>query len=656
MISPRIQFLRQRLEGRMRILGAGDWSRARFLCDPAEQQAYLALLPEAHRQTASESSLRFRARLLRLFAGRMPVEADPDSPIQGSMRFTGGSPWSLPAEDQAFIAVRGPWTQLHVAVDYPRMVREGPAALRARVQAMPPGELREALLETVDAFRHFIRRHEGCADLADRPARTLLEALQVVWFTHIFLHAEGGGWWGVSFGRLDDDLLPFLSEDAAADAEAVGAFLLKCCEGEESQNLTLGGARDDRLTLLFLDTMRALKLPQPSLSLRIDSRTSQPVWDAALALAMEGFGMPAFFHSDVVREGLRRLGVPYETTADWAVVGCYEATLPGATEALTTAGQAALPRSLVDFLGLGGDFATFDAFLSAYRDFFRHHYESELLPRFNRLKASIREQGQVPFETLCLRSCIERNRASTDMGADFNFFGVNFLGIGTLVDSLVAVRELVFVRKTLTLAGLAEQVAADFPDEAIRAECRACRGKFGTGSPESDALASELSAFFADEVLRHPLDDGSRPYPAFFWFGGDIHHPAFATPDGRHAADRFSYGCGPDESVAGAPTEWLNAAARIAHDHAPCGAPLTVSMNRGDASPEKLRWLVESYFAQGGSHLHVNLASADELRAAQRDPDAHASLLVRISGYSARFVSLDREWQDALIARTELGR
>ena len=655
-LSPRIRLLRERYEERSRALGSGDWTQARFISDPAEQRAYLALMPEAQRQTAGRPSIAFRARLLSLFADRSPVDSDPDSPIKGSMRFAGANPWALPAEDQAFIAERGPWTQMHVAVDYPAMIRESPAGARRRVEAMPAGELRDALLETVDAFRRFIRRHHGCAELADRPARDLREALQMVWFMQIFLHVEGGGWWGVSFGRLDDDLLPYLSgENPEADFDAVCAFLLKCCEGEESQNLTLGGARDDRLTLMFMDAMRLLKLPQPSISLRIDSTTSPAVWDSALALAMEGFGMPAFFNSPVVQSGLVRMGIPREEARKWAVIGCYEATIPGAAEALTTAGQVALPRSLVDFISNGGDYPDFDSFMGAYRRFFSEQAMPEMLARFNALKASIREQGQVPFETLCLRGCIGRNRASTDMGADYNFFGVNMLGIGTLVDSLVAIREIVFETRERTLGEFADQVARDFPDEAFRVRCKACHGRFGTASPESEALAAELSEFIAGEVLSRRLDDGSQPYPAFFWFGGDIHHPEFATPDGRHASDRFSYGCSPSEGEPGAPTEVLAAASSIAHGCAPCGAPLTISLDRNDASPERICWLVETYFGRGGSHLHINIVSPDELRAAQADPDAHAGLLVRISGYSARFVTLDREWQDAIVARTGAG-
>ena len=334
-----------------------------------------------------------------------------------------------------------------------------------------------------------------------------------------------------------------------------------------------------------------------------------------------------------------------------------KATVPGETKALTTAAQVALPQALVDYMQSAPDAPDFDSFIAGFRAFARDWYLQKLLPSFDALKKSFAIHEKVPFESLCLRGCIERNRDSTDMGPNFNFFGVNMLGIGTLVDSLLAIRELVYGgRAPVPLRALAEQVAADFPDESIRRRCLAVAGRFGTDSEPGNSLASALSEFFADMVIAHPLSDGSRPYPAFFWFGGDIHHPQFATPDGRHAADRFSYGCGAADGTACAPTALLNSAARVAQDHAPCGSPITLSMGRRDASPQRIREMVEGYFARGGSHVHVNIVSTDEMRAAQRDPDAHASLLVRISGYSARFVTIDREWQDAIIARTEMGR
>ena len=137
----------------------------------------------------------------------------------------------------------------------------------------------------------------------------------------------------------------------------------------------------------------------------------------------------------------------------------------------------------------------------------------------------------------------------------------------------------------------------------------------------------------------------------------ELNHP---SPDGRRTSDFISYGIAPSTIAPGsAHTAVLRSASHVAQDLCACGCPLTLSLSPGDvdgeAGVERLRDLVRSYFRMGGFHLHVNIVRADKLRDAQAHPDRHADLLVRVSGFSARFVSMDRPWQDAIVRRTELG-
>jgi pyruvate-formate lyase len=265
-----------------------------------------------------------------------------------------------------------------------------------------------------------------------------------------------------------------------------------------------------------------------------------------------------------------------------------------------------------------------------------------------------------PFESVCLSGCLESGLAAEEGGARANLLGVNMVGLGTVVDSLLAIRALVCDERLVSLAELREQVQDDFPDEALLSRCRGLPGKYGTDTEASNALAREMSEFLADTVLAGRLAHGVRPYPAFFAFSGDVNLQMPATPDGRRSGEYLSYGCAPSTLCHGAaPTSVLNAAGHVAHDRAACGSPLTLSLNRADArgadGAARLRQLVEAYFAQGGFHLHLNLLKADELRAAQRDPEAYPDLIVRISGFSANFHTIDRRWQDAIIERTERG-
>ena len=622
-----IRSLRERIETRLK-----TDTHNRHLIDPVLQKAFLEIVNETRRETAGSHDLLFRARLLRNFAEKIPVE--PELILQGSQRFCHTDACSYG----------------HNIIDYPGFLREGLPERRRRILSMPAGMVKEAFLEAIDAFACYIRRHDGCEPLAERPPRTLREALQLIWFMQIFLHAEGASS-AVSFGNLDRCLEPYLSSDPEHDFELICAFLLKCCEGDESQNLTLSGGASARM---ILQAMRLMNLWQPSLSLKVDARTAPEIWDEALALTLTGSGMPSYFNAPVIAESLTGLGFPPERAEDWAVVGCYEATSPGDTLPLTVGGGFALPEIFARYLSVATAGNAAD-FLDGFRNYFAQEYRDRILPEFNRDKAFLKEHSATPFESLCIKGCIENNRHASDGGAIYNLFGVNILGIGTLVDSIHAVNQLVYEDHACTLRELVEQTEQDFPDENFRRRCRSLSGKYGTDTPETNELAWELSSFIADVVLSHPLADGTRPCPGFFRFGSDITGRFPATPDGRRREDRCSYGCNPSEGTAASPTAILNSAAHIDQRHSPCGNPVLLSFSRKDLDATKLRRLIESYFAEGGTHLHVNIVSPEELLQARAEPERFSSLQVRVSGYSARFVTLDSIWQNAVIERTKKG-
>ena len=210
------------------------------------------------------------------------------------------------------------------------------------------------------------------------------------------------------------------------------------------------------------------------------------------------------------------------------------------------------------------------------------------------------------------------------------------------------------------MAQMREQLEQDFPDQQMLLLCRSLSGKFGSDSAETNLMAKELSSFFADLVISKPLPNGARPYPGFFWFSADVRINLPASADGRKGNDKLSYGCGPGVFLkAPTVTSILNSAANLAHGSCACGNPLTISLNKSDVTGKsgmaRLRQIIETYFKQGGFHLQFNIVSAEELRNAKEEPDKHQELTIRISGYSARFVTLEARWQDALIERTELG-
>jgi formate C-acetyltransferase len=414
--------------------------------------------------------------------------------------------------------------------------------------------------------------------------------------------------------------------------------------------------------MLCLKVARELRVWQPSLGVRIGPETSAAFWDAALELCAAGFGMPSFFNDPVVIKALEAVGIPAARARDWSIVGCYEAAPQGDCCSQTVAGQWVLPSVLIaylDSLPSGNGPANFATFSDGLKSFMAADFAT-CLKRYQQQWNSMAANQSSPFESLCLTGCTESGLTAEEGGARFSLFGVNILGLGTLVDSLHVIDRLVYGTGHVTLDALRRQLKENFADTAFQAQCRNLPGKYGTDTPATNDLAAEFANHIADLVLASRMEHGVRPYPGLFIFTGWVHHQVPATPDGRRAGDMLSYGIGPSAFAVGqTPTSVLASAAVTANDRCACGNPLLISFNRneirGNMDRTRLRQTLETYFRLGGFHLHFNLVDADRLREAQAHPQAHADLLVRISGFSAQFVTLDERLQNGLIERTEQG-
>lgn len=683
--SPRVARLLRRFHARSSELGRRIYSEDADV--GRKDEAVLA----AYRETAGAPAIVRRARVLSEFARTARVAPAPDDLLLGFQTFNRGFLSRAAADEAAALGYAG--TTGHIVHDYERLLRRGVGGLLRDVAdaghrqgAADASPVYAAFGEALSAFRLFIRRHADAAAetggpesarraadvhaLADAPPRSFPQALQLLWFAQVFLHAENISV-AISFGRVDQYLWPFLRDDLMAGRldlpsafDWIGAWLIKCGEGEESQNAVLGGVTADGadaanpLSLLILSAMARLRTTQPSLVVRLHDGASPVLVQAACELVGAATGNPGFMNDAVVIEGLRALDIPLERARDWSVVGCYEATLSGAAYPNTVLGQVHLVRTLNAALARAATQGTgeFDDLVAVWKAEVDAAYR-ETLRGCQKRWNYFRDYAPSPFGSVLMRGCLERGRALEAGGAEFSMAGINLLGLGTLVDGLHALRESVFVRRETTLASVAAAVRDNFPDESLRCRLGRVPGRYGTDSAGANALAREISAWLARRVLDSRLEAGVRPYPAFFAFSADIYATDMASPDGRRAGDLISYGVAPMASVAPAPTAMMGSASNVAQSLAACGCPLSVTLPqsdvRGPEGTERVRQMVQTYFGLGGSHVHVNAVGAGELRRAQADPAAYADLTVRVSGYSARFVTVDRRWQDALIARAE---
>jgi formate C-acetyltransferase len=448
----------------------------------------------------------------------------------------------------------------------------------------------------------------------------------------------------------------------------LACFFIKCCEGDESQNLIVGGVdengnlAENPLSMLVLEVATEIKVFQPSISVRISPKSSGEFLDKATGLALAGIGMPSFFNDDIVIKALEYQGLPQKRARDWAIVGCYEATTQGDTFGMTVGGGLSLPQALREFFdnpARCGAIADFNEFNASFKKFLSEYITKQKV-EWQKNRDDLYYNVASPFQAICLDGCLSKGLLAEQSGARFNYFGVNILGIGTLVDSLCVIKKIVYDDKAYSLNELVCQVKNNFAEEAFRIKCRSIPGRYGTDSDFSNLLVAELSDYIADMLKGMELTNGQKFSPGFFWFGNDImgEHPA--TPDGRRNGERVSYGAGPSEfSVGMTPTSILKSTACLAHAKAACGNPILLSFSRDDVNGangrHRLQEIIVTYFSLGGSHVHVNITSADDLKAARKNPSDWPGLMVRISGFSAKFVNIHEKWQDALIAREEKG-
>ncbi len=660
----------------------------------------------AWRESIGQPVILRRARMMERFAEDALIRMDADDLVAGSQKFCAmGFPQDIATELDQLGCDRNIG---HIIHDYASLLEQGIGGLletirrrRESVSSETETITLDAFARAMGAFSRFVLRHADAAEamaasveadqaegwrakaaelrgIAFEPPVSFSGALQLVWLAQVFLHAENPSA-AISFGRIDQCLWPFLKRDLEDSAlsrtdaqDLVGAFFLRCCEGEESQNLTLGGVDGDGrdatnpLSILMLEAMRHLRVFQPSLTARLHAGSPPEYVGAACALGAAGIGQPGFINDPAVIPGLMAVGIPLERARDYGIVGCYEATPQGDSYPLTVAncyagGSPTLPRILVDYLRLPGARAAgeFPSFLEGWLAAVRQDYQAALSGGGQAAWNRWRDRAPSPFGSVLLKGCVGRALPLEAGGAPHNLFGVNILGLGTAVDSLHAIDEMVFRQRVMSVEALSAAVDADFPDETLRCRLSSLPGRYGTDSEATNRLAAEVSFLVARMVLDSRLEGGVRPYPAFFRFTADVWDHAYATPDGRHARDTLSYGCGPASASGATPTAALASASHVAHALCACGNPLAIALPAKDADgetgAERLKALVLGYFEQGGFHVHFNLQSEQELHQAKADPASYADLTIRISGLSAKFVTLPEPLQDALIERAGKG-
>lgn len=544
---------------------------------------------------------------------------------------------------------------------------------------------------------------EVCEWVPENPPRNFWEALQAYWFVHVGVITELNTWDSFCPGRLDQHLYPFykkgledgsLTEDAAR--ELLQCFWIKfnnhpappkvkVTAAESSTytdfaNINLGGLTPggqdavNDLTYLILDVIDEMRLVQPSTNIQLSAKNPDRFLKRALKIVREGWGQPSVFNADMVVQELLRQGKSVEDARCGGTSGCVETGAFGKESYILT-GYLNLPKILELALFDGADmrtgkqvgprtgnassFRSFDEVWNAFRTQLNYFVDVKIRGN-NVIERIFARHMPAPFLSSIIDDCIANAKDYNDGGARYNSTYIQGVGIGTITDSLSAIKHHVFEWKNITMDRLLDVLRHNFQGaEEIRHILLEETPRYGNDDDRADDIMRKVFLAFFNEVDGRPNTKGGHhrinmlPTTCHVYFGS----VTGATPDGRYAWQPLSEGISPVQGMdRRGPTAALKSAGKM--DHVLTGGTLlnmkfTPSLLEGEEGITNLAHLVRAYFKLGGHHIQFNVVSAETLRDAKRHPDRYRDLIVRVAGYSDYFCDLPGALQDEIIARTE---
>lgn len=596
--------------------------------------------------------------------------------------------------------------------------------------------------------RELLQIAENCARVPAKPAQSFYEACQSFWFVQELLQTESSGH-SISPGRFDQYMYPYFKADLDAGKltrEQAQEYmdciwvklndLNKCRDAASAegfagyslfQNLIAGGQNEEGmdvtndLSFMCIEAAMHVPLPQPSLSVRVWNKTPHSFLIKAAKLTRTGIGLPAYYNDEVIIPSLMSRGVSLQDARTYNIIGCVEPQAHGKTDGWHDAAffNMCRPLELVFSNGMDGgeqvgprtgeisDFATFDDFFNAYKE--QMNYFIKLLVNAdNSIDVAHAERCPLPFQSCMIDDCIGKGKSLQEGGAIYNFTGPQGFGIANVADSMLAIKQLVYDEKKLTLADFKDALDNNFGHGFSIQKCtevtenimrellekgqsvsvedasRICQAvyqssidhadrarydeilkmiadvpKYGNDNEEADLLARDVAYTYTKplENYRNPrggiYQAGLYPVSANVPLGAQTG----ATPDGRLANTPVADGVGPMQGrdVQG-PTATANSVSMLDHMIASNGTLFNQKFHpsalTGQEGLEKFVALLRTFFENKGMHMQFNVVSVETLLDAQKHPEKYRSLVVRVAGYSAHFTTLSKSLQDDIIKRT----
>jgi len=577
-------------------------------------------------------------------------------------------------------------------------------AMQARIEAGSCG----------DPVRHdeLLRIADACDHVPEHPARTLDEAVQAVWIGWIAAHMENTNT-GLSLGRMDQWLQPYFESDleeitdpGAREAyvrhaiELLGCFYLRCTDhlplvpdignylfggSSSDQAITLGGmARDgssavNDMTYVLLKVTEMLKLRDPNVNARYSLDANSDTYLRRLAeVNLVTTATPSIHGDENVMASLGRFGYRPEDVRDWSAIGCVEPTISGQhmghTGSMMFNMVAALEMALNDGLhplmdwkvgpstGDPAKYPAFEDFFAAFRT--QLDFLVEQATTYNKMlgeaHALIRP---TPLLSSLISGSIRKGRDVTVGGARFNTSGVACIGLTDIVDSMMAIKHLVYDERLVEFSELLAAVRSNFDSyEQIHAMIENKVPKFGSGNADALQMANRVAGL-AHELFSSRRSFRGGPYTTGFWSMSN--HVAFggltgALPSGRRTGKAFTPGLTPSPGASPNLLDNLGDVAALEPTNLDNNVAFNVkyvpaASDSHARAVDNIAAYAKGYFSLGGMQMQLNVVSSETLRDAMEHPENYRDLLVRISGYNAYFVTLNHDMQIELIERAEYG-
>jgi len=563
--------------------------------------------------------------------------------------------------------------------------------------------------KNIDRKKELEKISNACGWIAENPARTFFEALQVTWFVHLLLWIESNGH-AQAIGRLDQYLYPYYKKDIKEGIlskeealELIGCFFIKVggikklrpwsetqyLGGRPTfQEITIGGqdfsGKDvtNELSYLILEATARLKIPEPIVIIRVHSETPDDfLLKGVEALIRHAGGLPSFFSDEAIIPALLNAGIPLNEARNYTMSACSEPLIPGKTLPHTGGGVTYINLPKLFELTLNGgrdpntniclcpddkDLATFESFdevIEAYKKQLKYYVQ--FIPLCADVIAqTFADLNPTPYTSGLLDYRIEIGKDMTEGGGpNPKDTLINLYGCPNVANSLAAIKKLVFEDKRISRKELKEALLTNFEGprgEEIRKMLWKAP-KYGNDDDYVDSIMKEVGESFVREIRRYdPPWRGGTYGVSIQTTTGNV--PAGevvgATPDGRKAgealADNISPQAGTDVNGV---TAMLKSVGKIDHSLYLNGTILNVKFHptavKGEGA-SKLAALIRTYLTDfKGWQVQFNIVSAEKLKEAQKKPEEYKDLIVKVAGYSAQFISLDKKLQDQIIFRTE---